>query len=279
MSHTGANVTALLPAYQAAEFIQPTLDSLSAQTHPNFSVIVSVDRCDDETYPICVRHAEHDSRFRVMQQENRLGYVGNCNFLLGQADSEHVLFAFHDDILLPQYVEKLSAALDANPNAVNSFSDVLLTAVDGAEEHWVFTALEGIKDPVQRGLKMLGRADRWWVPNRGVFRLDRARRIRGLKSHGAGEFSADWPWLFHMSLLGEFVRVPETLCHKYYKPGSLSRSWRFSRRQWYEVSAVCMQEIWDSGLSVDDKLKLAVPLTNRLLKARQHAINNGHTNF
>lgn len=41
-------VTALVPVYQSAEFIQKTLDSLSAQTRDNFNVIVSVDLCDDE---------------------------------------------------------------------------------------------------------------------------------------------------------------------------------------------------------------------------------------
>lgn len=269
-------VTALLPAYQAGGFIQATLDSLSAQTHSSFSVIVSVDHCDDDTYSICMRHAERDSRFRVVRHEQRLGYVGNCNFLLSQADSEYVLFAFHDDILLPEYVEKLSAALDASPDTVMSYSDVLLTAVNGEQEHWVFTALEGLHDPVQRGLKMLNRVDNWWVPNRGVFRLDRARRIYGLKTHGAGEFSADWPWLFHMSLLGEFVRVPETLCHKFYKPGSLSRSWRFTNHQWHEAAAACMREIWISELPLKDKLGLAVPLTNWLIKARQQGVRSGH---
>ena len=32
-----------------------------------------------------------------------------------------------------------------------------------------------------------------------------------------GEYSADLPWLLHMSLLGEFVRVPEVLCYKFYE--------------------------------------------------------------
>ena len=105
-------VEALLPAWQAAEFIQPTLDCLSAQTHKDFAVCVSVDQCDDETFAICERHAEFDKRFRVIQQERRLGYSGNCNFLLGQSKAEYVLFAFHDDILAPEYFEKLATALD-----------------------------------------------------------------------------------------------------------------------------------------------------------------------
>jgi len=259
-------VTALVPAYQAAEFIQSTLDSLSAQTRDHFDVVISVDLCDDNTYDICLKHCERDTRFRVVRQERRLGYVGNCNFLLGQTDSDYVLFAFHDDILAPTYLEKLCIVLDDRPEVVMSYSDVLLTAVDGSQELWVYTELEDLCDRVQRGKKMLMRAGQWWVPNRGVFRLRETGRIQGLKTNGAGEFSADWPWLFHMSLLGEFARVPETLCRKFYKPGSLSRSWDFSAKQYYEVSAACMRELWASELTSDEKLELGVPLINWLVQ-------------
>lgn len=262
-SQSGNNrsrVTALVPAYQAADFIQRTLDSLSSQTHGNFDVIISVDVCDDETHAICERHDEDDPRFRVILQSERLGYVGNCNFLLGQADADYVLFAFHDDVLAPDYVEKLGGVLDSRPEVVNCYSDVLLTPVEGEQELWVYKELEGISNRVQRGASVLNCFGKWWVPNRGVFRLREARRIQGLKKHGAGEFSADWPWLFHMALLGEFARVPETLCFKYYQPGSLSRNWAFTGRQQYEVTVACMREIWISDLTTEEKLQIAIPL-------------------
>ncbi|MDD4881491.1 MAG: glycosyltransferase family A protein [Gallionellaceae bacterium] len=261
-------MTALLPAHQASEFIQPTLDSLSAQTFSDFTVIISVDRCDDDTHAICMKHCARDPRFRVIQQEQRLGYAGNCNFLLDQADAEYVLFAFHDDILAPSYIEKLCAVLDTRPEVVLSYSDLLLTAVDGTRQNCIYTGLDGMTDRAQRGLKMLERPDMWWVPNRGLFRLQEARRIHGIKTHDAGEFSVDWPWLFHMSLLGEFARVPEILCDKFWKPGSLSRSWAFSKKQYYEASAACLRELWNSDLSSDEKLMLAAPLTRWMVKAK-----------
>ena len=263
-----SKATALVPAYQAGEFIQATLDSLSAQTHGNFDAIVSVDLCADETHAICMDHSARDGRFRVVRQDRRLGYVGNCNYLLAQADADYVLFAFHDDILAPRYVEALCGVLDARPEVVMCYSDILLTTVDGRTSQSSFSIMEGVNDRGRRGLMMLSRPDNWWVPNRGVFRLRDSRRIGGLKSHGAGEFSADWPWLFHMSLLGEFARVPEILCHKFYKPGSLCKTWAFSAEQHYEVSAACMRELWDSDLSTDEKIGLAQPLINGMVKVR-----------
>jgi len=68
-----------------------------------------------------------------------------------------------------------------------------------------------------------------------------------------------------MSLLGQFARVPETLCFKNYMPGSLSRSWSFTLKQKYEVRAACMRELWNSDLSTREKAALAAPTTQWLL--------------
>lgn len=266
-SHSkSSKVAALVPAWQSADFIQETLDSLSAQTYSPLQVIVSVDQCDDATYDICVAHAEKDPRFSVIKQENRLGYVGNCNFLLNHSDADYVFFAFHDDILKPTYAEKLAEALDNRPEVVLSYSDLLLTNTDGAQKHCIFTELEGIHDPVQRGFVMMRGDNHWWVPNRGMFRLGAVRQINGLKTHQAGEYSTDWPWLLHMSLIGEFARIPQTLCYKYYKPGSLSRTWESTKRQFYEVRAAMMREIWDSQLTTEARLALAGPLARWLIQ-------------
>jgi glycosyltransferase involved in cell wall biosynthesis len=265
-SPSSRQVAALVPAWQSAGFIQATLDCLSAQTYGNLRVIVSVDLCDDDTHAICLAHASQDHRFQVIRQERRLGYVGNCNFLLGQSEADYVLFAFHDDILAPDYIASLAAVLDARPEAVMAFSDLQQTRVDGRQQHLVFKELEGVADRVQRAMIMLKGNNNWWVPNRGLFRLHEARRINGLKTHGADDFSADWPWLFHMSLLGEFARVPQTLCFKYLKAGSLSRTWAFSQRQYYEVRAACMRELWNSDLTTEEKLRITAPLANALIK-------------
>ncbi len=256
-----ARVTALVPAYKAAGFIRKTLDSLSAQTYAQFDVIVSVDACDDDTFAICAAYALRDPRFKVLRQDRRLGYVGNCNFLLRQADADRVCFAFHDDILLPTYVEKLCAALDACPGAILAFSDMLVTdEVDGTEVAKAYFPLKEPSDPVERGVDFLNRKSYWSTPNRGIFRLARARRIRGLRRHGAGGYAPDLPWLFHMILLGEFVRVPETLCLKYYKAGSLSKTWEGTDVQMHAAVAACFREAWRSSLTIGQKARLATAL-------------------
>lgn len=263
-----ARISALVPAYNAAAFIQPVLDSLSAQSVASLEVLVSVDESQDDTFDICQAHADRDSRFRIVRQPTRLGWIGNSNYLLGTARGEYTMFAFHDDILAPGCIETLGRILEERPGAVLAHGDVQLTHVDGSREHWQYGEIDGLPDPVARGRRMLRRNGQWWVAMHGLFRTARARRIGGLKAHGAGSFSADWPWLLHLSLLGEFARCPEILCFKHYHPGSLSRSWAFSREQYFEASASCLREIWNSELSSSQKLELALPFMQWLQSGR-----------
>ncbi len=262
--HPHGKVCALMPAWRAATFIQKTLDTLSAQEWPALEVLVSVDHCDDGTYELCQAHVRRDPRFRVYRQPSRLGWIGNSNFLLQRERGDHALFAFHDDLLAPDCISKLAGILDTQPEVVLAHPDVEMVHVDGSREQWSYKAIEGISDRVERARQLVHREGRWWTAIHGLFRLQSARRIGGLKLHGAGAFTADWPWLLHMSLLGQFRRVPETLCFKHYQPGSLSLSWAFSPEQEFEVSAACVREIWNSGISTREKLALVGPMTEWL---------------
>ena len=63
---------------------------------------------------------------------------------------------------------------------------------------------------------MVARPETWWVPNRGLFRASAFAEVGGIHPNEQGEYSADWTWLLSLSILGEFVRVPQVLCTKYY---------------------------------------------------------------
>ena len=171
-------------------------------------------------------------------------------------------------MLAPTYLEKLSTALDNHQHAAVAFSDTLLTQQNGKRELWQYTTIEG-KSLRERAFSILQQKGKWWTPNRGLFRTSSAQSVGSLRTHDSGEFSADLPWLFHLALTGEFVRVPEVLCFKYYRSSSLSRSWEFNNRERYDVLVACMREIWLSKISVDDKLYLATPLLKYLSAARK----------
>jgi glycosyltransferase involved in cell wall biosynthesis len=251
-------VLALIPTWKAEAFLDRTLDTLAAQTCPGLAFLISDDASPDETAAIAESHAAKDPRFRVIRQPRNLGWVGNVNALLREAAgrADYLLFAFQDDLPEPTYVEKCVAALEADPDAVMAFSDIRLVRQDGSVEERTFPALDGLTDPVERACRIARHRGAWWIPNRGVFRAAAGREIGGLRRHRAGEFSADWPWLIEMSLLGKFVRVPERLVTKIYLPTSLSRSWRFGARQWAAVAASAMTAVSRRRLPVRDGLRV-----------------------
>jgi len=257
---------ALVPAWKAAGFIGRTLDALAAQTHPGLSILISDDASPDDTAAICERRAADDPRFRVIRQSRNLGWVGNVNALLAEARADYLLFAFQDDLPEPGYVERCVAALESDPAAVMAFSDLRLVRQDGTVEERSYTRLEGVTDRIERARRVARLEGSWWIPNRGVFRAAAAREIGGLRRHRAGEFSADWPWLLEMSLLGGFVRVPERLVTKYYLPGSLSRSWRFGARSWAAAAASAMTAVSRRGLPWRDDLRLRATIAGFVLR-------------
>jgi len=263
-------VLALIPTWKAAGFLARTLDTLAAQTCPGLEFLISDDASPDDTAAICERRVAEDGRFRLIRQPVNLGWVGNVNALLREAASvgraEYLLFAFQDDLPEPTYVEKCVAALEADPSAVMAFSDLRLVRQDGTVEERSYARLEGIRDPIARACSVARLEGSWWIPNRGVFRASAGKEIGGLRRHRAGEFSADWPWLLEMSLLGAFVRIPERLVTKFYLPDSLSRSWRFGARQWAAVAASAMTAVARRRLSLRDRMRLRATIARRVLK-------------
>ncbi|HEY8152724.1 MAG TPA: glycosyltransferase family 2 protein [Myxococcota bacterium] len=272
-------VVALVPAFTAAEFIAATLDTLAAQSHPNLEILVSDDASPDGTAAICERYAARDARFRLIRQPRNLGWTGNVNALLGEARGDYFCIAGHDDRLEPGYVERCVAALEANPRAVLAFTDLMLVKADGRRELKSYAVLDGVSDRGRRARRIARRTGAHWIPYRGVFRAPAARAVGGLRRHGAGEFSADWPWLLQLSLLGEFVRIPEPLYTKISRPQGLSRDWNRRKRSWSAVTGSAMAAVSRAEVPSREKLALYANLGGTLawrrLRAKLRSVAGG----
>lgn len=248
-------VTALLPCYNSAAFITRTLDSLAAQSWPNLEILIGEDCSTDATFDIVSAFAAGRSDVRILRRTENLGWLRNANDLMANASGELMFFAFHDDTVEPTYVEKLVEALRANPQAVLAYTDVEVSEPDGRSSVVVLDDLQPHLGPLGRGMLMADIAGDWWVPNRGLFRSWAFKRVGGIKPNAEGQFSADWTWLLHLSLLGDFVRVPETLCRKYYQKASVSRNWAAGRKQYRALRQAGVREVWNSSL---DPLRRAI---------------------
>lgn len=242
-------VTAVVPAHNSENFIRQALDSLAFQTWKNLEILVGDDASTDSTLAIVRDFAASHPNARVVARETNLGWLANTNDLMSRASGDLMFLAFHDDTVRPTYVEKLVQALCQEPQAILAFSDLELVQLDGSRSQCAFAELDGVRTRLGRGLAMAHRPANWWVAIHGVFRASAFRDIGGLRPNDAGEYRADWPWMMHMSLLGEFVRIPEVLCTKIYQEGSLSLTWEGRRETQQALRRACVCEVRRSPLS------------------------------
>ena len=107
-------VSVVVPLYNKAAYVQRALDSISAQTHPDFEAIVVDDGSTDEGPRIAESHT--DPRIRVIRQVNG-GPGAARNRGIAEARSELVAFLDADDEWLPDFLTSSVSALAANPQA------------------------------------------------------------------------------------------------------------------------------------------------------------------
>ena len=107
-------ISVLLPCYNAAATLEPTLESIAAQTLTDFEVIAVDDGSTDETAAILAGWAEGDPRFYCLSLAHA-GIIPALNAGLEQCAAEYVARMDADDLMHPTWLEKQAAYLDQHP--------------------------------------------------------------------------------------------------------------------------------------------------------------------
>lgn len=110
----------IVPAFNVADTLPQTLESLLNQTFEDFEIIVVDDGSSDETAQI-TRDFAADSRVKLIRQSNR-GLAGARNSGIAHARGKYIGFCDADDLWRPQKLAIHIAHLDGAPNVGLSFS-------------------------------------------------------------------------------------------------------------------------------------------------------------
>jgi GT2 family glycosyltransferase len=113
----------VVPAFDAERTIGATVRSVLAQTEPGFEIVVVDDGSTDATAE-AVRSI-HDPRLRLLRQPNG-GVARARNAGIAAARGALVTFLDADDLLMPTYLARMGAALEADPDAGYAFCDAWL---------------------------------------------------------------------------------------------------------------------------------------------------------
>ncbi|MRH88269.1 glycosyltransferase [Nocardia sp. SYP-A9097] len=104
----------LTTAYKTEDYLRDTIDSVLAQTLPDWELIVVDNGMSDEIAAIVDSYAQ-DRRIRLVRQENK-GYDGGVMAAAEVATGRFFVVLDSDDQVMPTFCEAIGQALDADPH-------------------------------------------------------------------------------------------------------------------------------------------------------------------
>lgn len=104
-----AQISVIVPVYQAERTLCSCIDSILSQTYTDFELILVDDGSLDNSGMICDKYAARDMRVRVLHKENE-GVSAARNSGLEVARGEYIAFVDSDDHIDAQCLEKLICA-------------------------------------------------------------------------------------------------------------------------------------------------------------------------
>jgi glycosyltransferase involved in cell wall biosynthesis len=123
MSATAPRVSVLIPTFEQAHFIRRALDSLIAQSLPDWEAVIVDDGSLDHTLE-AVAPWLADPRIRYLRLAHNTGLGVALNTALAQSHAPLVAYLPSDDVYHRRHLEQLAACLDGAPAAVLAYAGV-----------------------------------------------------------------------------------------------------------------------------------------------------------
>ena len=142
-------ISVVIPAYNAEQFLDETLESVLSQTYENWECIIVNDGSTDNTESIAKKWCEKDARFCYFYKENS-GVSDTRNLGIKEARGEYIAFLDADDILTPDSLEvRINVLIEQNVDLVATklqhFTDKLpKVSKNNARQDVLYYAKEGL---------------------------------------------------------------------------------------------------------------------------------------
>jgi glycosyltransferase involved in cell wall biosynthesis len=99
-------VSIIIPVYNRPVLVAEAIESVLAQTNPNWELIVVDDGSTDNTWEVLESYAAKDERIRVFKRDREPKGAPTCrNIGAGMARGKYLIFFDSDDLMLPNCLE------------------------------------------------------------------------------------------------------------------------------------------------------------------------------
>ena len=198
-------VSVVIPAWNAAAFIEKTLDSVRAQSYTDYEIVVTDDGSSDDTKGVVDRWlALHGLRGRCLRQPN--GKIAAArNTAMRAAQGAYIALLDHDDLWYPEKLAKVMAVFKARPD-VDLVGHHINVTKDGRH---VETLRKGPAVPrMYERLLLRGNA---LAPSATVFKRDKALSIGGFRENPEYNTVEDYDFWMRLSRVARYHFLDETL--------------------------------------------------------------------
>lgn len=199
---TSPVVSVILPVYNGENYLRLAIESVFNQTLKELELIIIDDGSHDSTPEIARSFGD---RLRYVRQANT-GVAGAFNHGLKLAQGRFISWLSHDDLFLPEKLEKQVAALARLPTPAVCYTDVVLIDGNGAVTN-EFRLPEYDRDHALRHVLTGG------LISLVSYSIMYDRRC----IEEVGHYSESWPYtqdaemLVRLARRFPFIRVPEPL--------------------------------------------------------------------
>lgn len=200
-----------LPVFNGEKFLIRALDSLLAQDHTDFELIISDNGSTDGTEKICKDYASRDHRIRYVRQAHNLGSHENFNFVLHESRGDYFMWAAADDLWDADFIRSLLKSLENNSDAIGAFCPYQL--VEAETE----TVIDGFwkcnyenKHAFIRLVKFV-----WYYRDTCIYGLLRRQGLNDLKFrpwagiNSSTPYNVAYPLVYYLISKGNFLFVGE----------------------------------------------------------------------
>ena len=189
-------VSVIVPIYNAAPYLQETLDSILASTYRPIEVVMVDDGSKDNSLSIAKSYCEQYAECKVIEQANR-GVSAARNSAIRAAKGTYILPVDADDKIADTFIQKAVDIIEENNNV----------RVVGCR-CWMFGAVDKEWELPQFSHALLARKN--MIPATALYRKSDWQHCGGYCEQEI--YREDWDfWLSMLELGGTFYKIDEVL--------------------------------------------------------------------
>ena len=206
-------VSLLVPVYNREKLLDPCLQSALAQTMPDLEVVVVDGASTDGTWAVCERFAAVDPRVRAFRDPVNTGPPRGWLRCLEEARGQFGTFLWSDDLLHPQFLERMLPYLEMDDVAfVFAAAEVGAAPGGGTVKYAYPTGLKPSRWFIEGSLAIGGGFP--VSPACALFRLSDLRRdfVLQLPTHPPIDLTYTGAGIDQLLFLQSAARYPSVAC-------------------------------------------------------------------